>query len=458
MKKLIYSALVLVLTTFTLASCEDVPAPYDLPTDNGGIETPDTPSAEATGDGTLENPYNSVAANAAAAALASGAESETDVYIKGKVVSVKEEYTTSYGNATYYISDDGTSTNQFYVYRALYLGNKKFASGDTQIKEGDEVIVCGRLTNYNGTCETAQNKAYLYSLNGDTGNGGTPDTPSAGEAKGDGTASDPYNCVAANKYVSSLEANVNSTSDIYITGKVVSIKENYGDSSYGNATYYISDDGTETNQFYVFRSLYLNNEKYSSGAKLAVGDEVTVCGKVVNYYGNTPETVGNQSYLYKHNSNGGTNGGDQPTTSDAISISGTAVTLTNTAVTAGTETITVDLSTLGYENAQDMGTITLSDGTTIDFDANGETNGPKYYNATKGARVYKNNIIKFNGKSAIAQVILTCDSYNGTDYVGNATATLGASGNTLTYTNVYTEASGGGVQLRVKTIQIVYAQ
>ena len=53
---------------------------------------------------------------------------------------------------------------------------------------------------------------------------------------------------------------------------------------------------------------------------------------------------------------------------------------------------------------------------------------------------------------------MTCDSYNGINYVGNATATIEFSGNTATYTNLFTETTGGGVQLRVKTIKIVYAE
>lgn len=77
---------------------------------------------------------------------------------------------------------------------------------------------------------------------------------------------------------------------------------------------------------------------------------------------------------------------------------------------------------------------------------------------TKGFRVYKNNKITFAGVKKIAKVILTCDTYNGTDYVGNTTATVEVSGNNIVYTNVFTGTSGGGVQLRIKNIKIVYAQ
>lgn len=156
----------------------------------GNDDKPDTPSGEATGDGTLSNPYNSVAANNLAQSLADNAKSE-NVYIKGKVSSVKEAYGAQYGNGTFYISEDGTESNQFYVYRALYLENKKYTDGNTQVKVGDEVIVYGQVTkyvsSYGTTLETVQGAAYLYSLNGKTTDeGGTeePDTPtpSAGDA------------------------------------------------------------------------------------------------------------------------------------------------------------------------------------------------------------------------------------------------------------------------------------
>lgn len=145
-------------------------------TEGGGTEITGTPK----GTGTLADPFNSVAANNEAKKLASGAVSEQGYYIKGKVVSIKEQFSAQYGNASFYISDDGQAGGQFLVFRSLYLGNQKWAEGQSTLKEGDEVVVYGKLTNYMGnTPETAQNTTYLVSLNGKTEgtDGGTPDTP-----------------------------------------------------------------------------------------------------------------------------------------------------------------------------------------------------------------------------------------------------------------------------------------
>lgn len=331
---------------------------------NSQSEGGSTVEGEAKGDGTLENPYNSIAANKLASSLADGTESE-NVYIKGKIASIKEEFGTQFGNATFYISDDGTDNGTFYVFRTLYLGNQKYTGGDN-IKVGDEVIIYGKVTNYMGnTPETVANASYLYSLNGKTAEGGS-DTPTDG-ATGDGTEANPYNSIAANNIASAL-ADGETTGVVYIKGKVASIKEQYG-TQYGNATFYISDDGTSNGQFYVFRALYLNNVKYTEGEVLHVGDDVVVCGKLCNYMGNTPETVANESYLHSLKCNGATEEPENPgtTTPDEGSLlsNGTFEAWSNglpvnwkTATTAGNATLSQSTDAHGGKYSVSVGYVT----------------------------------------------------------------------------------------------------
>lgn len=331
---------------------------------NSQSEGGSTVEGEAKGDGTLENPYNSIAANKLASSLADGTESE-NVYIKGKIASIKEEFGTQFGNATFYISEDGTDNGTFYVFRTLYLGNQKYTGGDN-IKVGDEVIIYGKVTNYMGnTPETVANASYLYSLNGKTAEGGS-DTPTDG-ATGDGTEANPYNSIAANNIASAL-ADGETTDVVYIKGKVASIKEQYG-TQYGNATFYISDDGTSNGQFYVFRALYLNNVKYTEGEVLHVGDEVVVCGKLCNYMGNTPETVANESYLHSLKCNGATEEPENPgtTTPDEGSLlsNGTFEAWSNglpvnwkTASTAGNATLSQSTDAHGGKYSVSVGYVT----------------------------------------------------------------------------------------------------
>ncbi len=289
---------------------------YSLNGETGGVTPTPGPGGDAKGTGTLEDPLNAVAANNIASALGSGGKTDQAYYIKGKVVSVKEQFSAQYGNASFYISDDGTTAGQFYIFRALYLGNQKWANGDKQLKEGDEVIVYAKLTNYMGnTPETLQGETYLYSLNGETAGGTTPTPGPSGEAKGTGSLADPYNSVAANNIASALASGAKTSEAYYIKGKVVSVKEQFS-AQYGNASFYISDDGTSTDQFYVFRALYFGNQKWVSGnSQIKAGDEVVVYAKLTNYMGNTPETAQGDCYIYSINGkteDDGTGGGDTP--------------------------------------------------------------------------------------------------------------------------------------------------
>ena len=119
--------------------------------------------------GTAENPLTPAEANALAGALATNQETDKDYYIHGFVYSIKEQFGTQNGNATFYLSSDGTDKDQFYIYRALYLGNMKYAGQDLLLQVGDEVVVCGKLVNYLGSLsETVQEKAYVVSINGTT--------------------------------------------------------------------------------------------------------------------------------------------------------------------------------------------------------------------------------------------------------------------------------------------------
>ena len=131
----------------------------------------------ANAKGTLSNPYTPAEAAEAVAGLTwtsnTEYESTDDVYVKGKICRIASGGTFTeggtYGNASFFLSADGTGDGEFQVYRALYLGNKKFEAGQTDIKVGDDVIIFGKLMNYRGnTPETVSGKAYLYSLNGKT--------------------------------------------------------------------------------------------------------------------------------------------------------------------------------------------------------------------------------------------------------------------------------------------------
>ncbi len=293
----------------------------------------------------------------------------------------------------------------------------------------------------------------------DNGGTDTPDTP--GTAQGDGSQANPYNALGATAYVKTLAADVNSEQDVYIKGKVAQIDEAYG-TQYGNGSFLISEDGTTTNTFKVWRALYLGNKKYTEGqTALKVGDEVIVCGKVVNFKGNTPETAQGQAYLYSLN--GVTEGGETPSTPDQPSTPDEPAT--------PSEGTTVKASDFGVANGEALTTITLSDGTKLTFNGGGNSNAPKYYDNGTNVRVYPQNTITVTGSKKIAKIILNCDTYNGTicNASGDVTATPGSvsvNGSVITISGINAQSTvitntsgttGAASQIRFTSITIVYA-
>lgn len=120
---------------------------FSVTTEDGGLaEEPTTFAAE--GEGTLENPYNSVAANKAALELESGATATSEAYVKGIVHVINYAYSAKSKSLSFLISPDGTDNGAFYCFRVT-------SDEDPGLKEGDLVVLSGKLTNFKGTPEFA---------------------------------------------------------------------------------------------------------------------------------------------------------------------------------------------------------------------------------------------------------------------------------------------------------------
>lgn len=452
MKKFIYSCLFLAMAAITFSSCEDVPAPYNMPTED------ETTEVQPAGTGTAADPFN--VAGAVKYIEDGGSESELK-YVKGKVVSVEQgSFDATYGSLKYYISDDGTPTNQFYVYNGYAGPNRTKFSGEDALKAGDEVVICGNLVVYSGTKEF-QTGNYIVSLNGE-GGATTPDTPTTGK----GSESDPYTVAEA---IAAIKAGA-PTNEVYLTGIISEVQ--FYNEKYKSLSYYISDDG-KSKDMQVYSGKGLNGADFTSKGDLKVGQKVTIKGIIKSFTdknGTEIMEVDKSSTIIKIEGEG--TGGEvtpKPDTPDTgngkitFAADHKTLTLENSNATAG-ESVSFDFTAQNYENQTDMTTIKLSDGTTITFDANGEKNGSKYYTLGTAVRVYKNNKIIVNGTKEIAKIIFHCNApytNNKGETVncdGNETATINFSGKTATYTNVFTGTTGGGVQLRFSSIDIVYAK
>lgn len=245
--------------------------------------------------GSLALPFTVAQAIEFAKANASG--SEVEVYIKGIVSKIAEngEFG-SYGNATFFISEDGTydetdATKNFKAYRVKYLNNQKWATGNAQIAVGQEVVICSKVKVHTDGISQA-NQGYIYSVNGVTT-----------EENGVGTLANPFNAAGA-----IAAAKAGTSANVYVAGKVSKIKDQFG-AQFGNATFWITANGVhpaaDTDAFEVYRALYLGNQKWVDGnTTLTVGDVVVVKGPLT-VYNNQAETVGNKCYVYSINGDNG---------------------------------------------------------------------------------------------------------------------------------------------------------
>lgn len=108
--------------------------------------------------GSVDQPYTPAEANEITSALPSNGYSDGYVYVAG-IVSRITSFSTS---AQYYISADGTETDEFYVYNGKYLNGADFTDAD-ELQVGDEVVVYGRLYNYKGTIPEMAAYSEIYS-------------------------------------------------------------------------------------------------------------------------------------------------------------------------------------------------------------------------------------------------------------------------------------------------------
>ena len=83
--------------------------------------------------------------------------------------------------------------------------------------------------------------------------------------------------------------------------KGIVCKINEISAQYGNATYFLSDDGSygENNWLEVYRGLWINGAAITTGNEFSVGDELTIEGSLMNYKG-TPETKEKTAIVVSH--------------------------------------------------------------------------------------------------------------------------------------------------------------
>ena len=224
-----------------------------------------------------------------------GGTSPSAAIVKGKISKI-DSYNEKFKSITYWISDDGGTSNQVQVYSGKGLNGADFAA-QTDLKVGQTVIIKGTLKKYVSkagkvTPEIDQSSEILSITDGE--GGGSGDT---GEAKGTGTEADPFNVAAA--IAKCQEVGETASSEIFYVKGIVNA--DYTVDSYKNATFDLVDAEGASQKFKAFRVKGVDGKALKEGYKIPKGATVIVSGKLVNYGGNTPETAQNSGTLISVN-------------------------------------------------------------------------------------------------------------------------------------------------------------
>lgn len=98
--------------------------------------------------------------------IKAGTQGSKSYYVKGIVCKINE-ISTSYGNATFFISDDGSfkgdNANELEIYRGLWYNGGAYTDANA-FSVGDEIVIKGVLIDYKGTPETQEKNSEVVSL------------------------------------------------------------------------------------------------------------------------------------------------------------------------------------------------------------------------------------------------------------------------------------------------------
>ena len=294
MKK-IFKALALALAgAMFMVACDDTPAPYN-PHPGGGEGGKDTTVV-------TEKAITCAEAVELCGKLTDGAQSVETYVITGYITDVFDKI--SNNQQSFWLADtkDGGKLVQAF-WANLPEGVEKFVVGS-------KVTITGKLLKYvkaDGTV-TPEIKNADVTIHEVGGGDETPDQPIEGTPAGTGVENDPYNVAGALAYIQNLPADEKPEALVYTKG-VISEVVKLGTS--GSIQFKMHDKNVN-NSLLVFYCNNLGNVPFSALTDLKAGDEVVVCGKVVNFKGNTPEYAPGAYLVSLNGKTEGEGGGSTP--------------------------------------------------------------------------------------------------------------------------------------------------
>lgn len=344
MKKTIKSLLAIAVAAFAFHSCADVPEPYQIP-GNGSSSGEDVPAGTILQQVFSSDKGDFITKNVS---LADGL---TQVWVlesrsgKSYIKATSYSNNTNYDGESWLISPSFSLKDKQTAYVVLYhstgylysakpsdhmkvMVSDKYTDGSSiNADDWTEIDIDNWYTGTsfefvygNGDLKDFLDKENVHVAMRYIGTANTAPTWEIGSLRiseapykeeekqmseglmGQGTAEEPYTVADAHKIIDVFDTS--ESPEVYVRGTVVSREFS---SQHGSMTYFISDDGTTTDQLEVYGGKYFNKQAFTSEEQLNVGDVVIVVGKLVNYQSKTREiTQGNYIYMQ----NGQTSGGE----------------------------------------------------------------------------------------------------------------------------------------------------
>lgn len=246
----------------------------------GGTDLDQLPDPRpATGDTiSVSDAYN------IAMQLAEGSTADAENFIIGVVCEVGE-LNTSYGNATFTITD---KSQKLICYRTKSINGADFTNS-SEIQVGDIVVVKGKLQNYYGKAELAQGGQLVTSSNPNVGTDGG----NTGDVVGKGIEADPY--LASDVLILNNTKAGNAYVRAYIVGCVKNGSQSFSANTMetsaftGNTNLLIADAANETD---VTRIVPVQLPQGALRTALNLVDNPSMFGQQILIYGSLEKYFG----------------------------------------------------------------------------------------------------------------------------------------------------------------------
>ena len=379
MKKILYSVMALAIAAMTFTACEDVPAPYDMPSGGGSSSgtgnLPYTSSNLNTGWTLVEvtagaQPWSKGSSYAQATGFQKwdGASDKSNKAVEGWLISpaistfgyenvkLSFDHTMKYtnnvsgweSNHKVYASADFDGTNattatwkelNFVPVASPYSDWTLYSSGEIQLPSeftGKQAVYIGFWFKAPSNASTTW-ELKNFKMEEGVAQETTPDDPTPSTDEGLGTAEAPLTVAKALEIISDYADAGESKSDAYVKGKIVSVQQ--FNSQYSSITYYISDDGTSANQLQVYSGKGLNGADFTSKDDLKKGAVVVVKGKLKKFVmsGNVTPEINQSSTIVSIEGNDGGNETPDTPSGDTKGTADSPYTVTD-AIAAGSGT------------------------------------------------------------------------------------------------------------------------